>query len=293
LRLHIVFMRVLIVGCGYVGIPLGAVLARSGHEIYGLRRSAPKADELKNAGINPLIADITKLEQLEALPGGYDWVVNCVSSSGGGASDYRAVYLEGMRYLLSWLSRSPPQKLIYTSSTGVYGQNDGSVVTEASPTEPEAETSRVLLETEKLLLQSPKVPGIVLRLAGIYGPNRGYWFKQFLAGEATISGEGGRVLNMVHRDDVVGALIAAMERGEPGRIYNVVDDEPVTQPECFQWLAERTGKPIPPLSNESAAHRKRGASNKRVSNARLKRELNYCFQYPTFREGFVAITEGR
>ncbi len=198
-----------------------------------------------------------------------------------------------MRNLLSWLSRSPPKKLIYTSSTSVYGQNDGSVVNEQSPAEPEAETSRVLIETEKLLLQSPKVPGVVLRLAGIYGPNRGYWFKQFLAGEAMISDKGERVFNMVHRDDIVGAIIAALDRGEPGRIYNVVDDEPVTQLDCFQWLAQRTGKPFPPLSNEPSSHRKRGASNKRVSNERLKRELKYRFQYPTFREGFVAISERR
>ena len=286
-------MRVLIVGCGYVGIPLGAALVQAGHEVHGLRRSTTRTDELSNAGIHPLIADITNLKQLETLPCAYEWVVNCVSSSGGGAADYQAVYLEGMRNLLSWLSRSPPKKLIYTSSTSVYGQNDGSIVNEASPTEPEAETSRVLIETEKLLLKSPKVPGIVLRLAGIYGPNRGYWFKQFLAGEATISGKGERVLNMVHRDDIVGAIIAALDRGEPGQIYNVADDEPVTQLECFQWLAERTGKALPPPNKEPLSHRKRGASNKQVSNARLKRELNYRFQYPTFREGFVALTEGQ
>jgi nucleoside-diphosphate-sugar epimerase len=286
-------MRVLIVGCGYVGIPLGAALAQAGHEVHGLRRSATYSDELRNADIQLVIADITKLKQLETLPCAYDWVVNCVSSSGGGAADYRVVYLEGMRNLLSWLSHSPPKRLIYTSSTSVYGQNDGSLVTEASRTEPEAETSRVLIETEKLLLQSTSVPGIVLRLAGIYGPSRGYWFKQFLAGEAAITGEGKRIFNMAHRDDIVGAIIVALDRGEPGQIYNVVDAEPVTQLTCFQWLAERTGRPLPPFRNEPIPDRKRGASNKRVSNARLKKELNYSFQYPTFREGFVAITEER
>ena len=123
-------MRVLIVGCGYVGRPLGAELARQGHAVFGLRRNVRAADELKSAGIQPLPADITKPEELKKLPGDFDWVVNCVAAGGGGAENYRQIYLEGNRNLIAWLAGSPPQKFIYTSSTSVYGQNDGSVVTE-------------------------------------------------------------------------------------------------------------------------------------------------------------------
>ena len=141
-------MRVLIVGCGYVGLPLGAELARQGHEVFGLRRSA--AGELKAAGIHPLIADITKPETLAKFPRNFDWVVNCVASGGGSADDYRQIYLEGNRNLVSWLADSPPKKFIYTSSTSVYGQNDGSLVTEKSPAEPAADTAKVLVETEKI-----------------------------------------------------------------------------------------------------------------------------------------------
>jgi nucleoside-diphosphate-sugar epimerase len=286
-------MRALILGCGYVGMALGSELIKAGHEVYGLRRNQMHAEDLERTGIHPLVADITRPKELEGLPQNYDWVINCISSSGGGVSDYRAVYLEGMRRLLSWLSDSPPARLVYTSSTSVYGQNDGSLVTEKSPTEPEAETSRILLETEMLLLSSTEVSGIVLRLAGIYGPDRGYWFKQFLSGEATINGNGERILNMVHRDDIAGAIVAALQQAKPGQIYNVVDDEPVTQLECFRWLAQRLGKPLPPFSNETGTPRKRGASNKRVSNERLKESLGYRFKYPTFREGFEAVIEGR
>jgi nucleoside-diphosphate-sugar epimerase len=285
-------MRVLIVGCGYVGLPLGAELVRQGHEVFGLRRSARAEADLTAAGIGPLAADITLPEQLGRLPADYDWVVNCVSASGGGVQEYREVYLRGARNLVAWLAAAPPRKFVYTSSTSVYGQNDGSLVTETSPTEPAVETGKVLVETEKVLLdaaQQRNFPAVILRLAGIYGPDRGYWFKQYLKGEARIEGAGGRILNMIHRDDAVGAIISALEHGRPRGIYNVVDDEPVTQLAFFQWLSGRLGKDLPPSVPEDAeAVRKRGVTNKRVFNRRLKLELGYEFKYPTFRQGYTA-----
>src|SRR5690349_3850496 len=182
-------MRALIVGCGYVGLPLGVELIRQGHEVWGLRRSA--AEELKSAGITPLMADLTVPETIAALPRDFDWVVNCAASGGGGAEDYRRLYLQGTRNLIEWLGATPPKKFVYTSSTSVYGQNDGSLVKESSPTEPQANTAQVLVETERLLLEAARTkqfPSVILRVAGIYGPSRGHWFKQFLKDEAQIEG---------------------------------------------------------------------------------------------------------
>jgi nucleoside-diphosphate-sugar epimerase len=283
-------MRVLIIGCGYVGMALGTDLVRLGHQVIGLRRTDAADGELKALGIVPLKADITKSEDFARLPTDSDWVVTCVSSSRGNVEDYRAVYLGGMRNLVQRLSANPPKKFVYTSSTSVYGQTDGSFVNESSPTEPLAETARILVETEKLLSQAAaqNFPAIILRVAGIYGPGRGYWFNQFLRGEATIEGRGERFLNMVHRDDVVGAIMTALEKGQPGSIYNVVDDEPVKQLELFQWLSETLGKEMPPFSKIEPGERKRGWTNKRISNQKLKTELAHQFRYPTFREGFVA-----
>src|SRR5271165_4048341 len=119
-------MRVLIVGCGYVGLPLGVELVRQGHEVFGVRRAASGAGELTAAGIRPLAADVAKPADLAALPGPFDWVVNCVASTrGGGVEDYREVYLKGTRNLIEWLSAAPPRKFVYASSTSVYGQTDG------------------------------------------------------------------------------------------------------------------------------------------------------------------------
>jgi nucleoside-diphosphate-sugar epimerase len=194
--------------------------------------------------------------------------------------------------LIEWLAPSPPKKFIYTSSTSVYAQNDGSPVKESSPTEPTAETSKILVATEKVLLDAAaqkKFPAVILRVAGIYGPDRGHWFKQFLKDTAHIEGDGARFLNMIHRDDLIGCIIAALKNGRAGEIYNAADDEPVSQLHFFQWLAQAVDKPLPPSAPEnSGENRRRGATNKRVSNRKLKMELGHQFKYPNFRIGYSA-----
>jgi nucleoside-diphosphate-sugar epimerase len=284
-------MRVLIVGCGYIGIPLGAELVRREYEVYGLRRTASADKQLRSFGISPLVGDITQPNALAALPASFDWVINCAASSGGGPNEYRAVYLRGTQNLLNWLSDTPPTKYIYTSSTSVYGQTDGSLVNEQSATEPAVETGKILVQTEQLLMQAfleKNFPAVIVRLAGIYGPGRGYWLERFLDPLATIEGTGNGWMNMIHQADAVGTIIAALTNGRPGEIYNGVDDEPVRRLDFFRWLAGALGRGVPPISNEAAdQHRKRGLSDKRVSNHKLQTELNYRFKFPTFRDGYA------
>jgi len=285
------YMHVLIVGCGYAGVPLGAELVRLGHEVFGLRRNPAAGGELTAAGIQPLIGDVTQPDSLAKLPRDFDWVVNCVAA-GGDSDSYRQIYLQGTRNLIDWLAPHPPKKFVYTSSTSVYAQYDGSPVKESSPAEPLAETSKILADTEKVLLDAvaqEKFPAVILRVAGIYGPERGHWFKQFLKDAAHIEGDGARFLNMIHRDDLVGCIIAALKSGRAGEIYNASDDEPVSQLHFFQWLAQAVDKPMPPVGPENLDDtRKRGVTNKRVSNRKLKMELGYRFKYPTFRQGYSA-----
>jgi nucleoside-diphosphate-sugar epimerase len=285
-------MRVLIIGCGYVGLALGSELARQSHEVFGLRRGDAGAAELQAAGIAPLTGDITRPETLASLPNNFDWVVNCVSSSHGEAEEYRRVYLEGSRNLVAWLAGAPPKKFVYTSSTSVYAQDDGSLVKESAPTEPATETGKILVETEKLLLAAvaeKKFPAVILRVAGIYGPDRGHWFKQFLRGEASMEGDGSRTLNMIHRDDVAGCIISALRSGRAGEVYNACDDEPVSQANFFRWLAESLDKPMPPsVPYDTLEARKRGVTNKKISNRKLKMELGCQLKYPTYRQGYTA-----
>ncbi|MBM3877127.1 MAG: SDR family oxidoreductase [Verrucomicrobia bacterium] len=283
-------MRVLIVGCGYVGFPLGAELARLGHEVFGLRRSAEGAAGLAAAGVTPLTGDITNPAALARLPGPFDWVVDAVSSSRGDAEAYRRVFLDGTRHLLDALADAPPRKFVFTSSTSVYAQSDGSTVDESAATEPTSETGRVLVQAEQMVMQAWRVrkfPAVVLRLAGIYGPGRGHLFKQFLSGEARIEGDGARFINMVHVEDAAGAVMTALERAQPGGVYNVADDAPVSERAFFEWIAGELGRAMPPAAAEAGrVPRKRAVTHKRVSNAKLK-SAGWRLKFPTFREGYA------
>jgi nucleoside-diphosphate-sugar epimerase len=265
---------------------LGAEAVRQGHQVWGLRRTGAAA--MSAAGITPLLADITKPLELAALPGPFDWVVNAVSSGRGGVEDYRQVYLEGARNLVAWLAPPGLKKFVEVGSTSVYGQTDGAQVKESSPTEPVNET----VETERVLLEAFKqgrFPAVILRVAGIYGPGRGHLFQQYLKNEARIDGKGERLINMIHLDDLVGIILAALKSGRPGEIYNAVDDEPVTQLHFFRWLSETLGKWLPPFAAEEAdAGSKRGLTQKKVLNRKLKMELGYQFKHPTFRQGYTA-----
>jgi nucleoside-diphosphate-sugar epimerase len=285
-------MRVLIIGCGYVGMPLGIELVRLGHEVCGVTRSAQNHESLKAQSIQPIAADISQRADLDKIPPPFDWVVNTVSSNRGGVEEYKQTYLQGTRNLIDWLAPSPPKKFVYTSSTSVYGQTDGSLVKESSLTEPNSETAQVLAATEKLLLDAArekKFPAVILRAAGIYGPERGHLFLQYLKDEARIPGKGDRLLNMIHRADLVNCIIAALKNGHAGEVYNAVDDEPVPQIHFFRWLSETLGKNMPPFGDESApAGRKRAVTHKKVMNRKLKMELGYQFKYPTFRQGYTA-----
>ena len=191
---------------------------------------------------------------------------------------YRQVYLDGARNLLETF---PGSKLLFTSSTSVYAQRDGSWVTEESETKPTRETSQILLETERSVLANG---GIIARLAGIYGPGRSALLTKFVEGTAIIDAENDRFVNQVHRDDIAAALFLLLSRkAEGAQIYNVVDDQPILQSECYRWLAQRLNRPLPSIGR-STQERKRGDSNKRVSNANL-RALGWTPRYPKFADG--------
>ncbi|MGZ8900595.1 MAG: NAD-dependent epimerase/dehydratase family protein, partial [Limisphaerales bacterium] len=148
---------------------------------------------------------------------------------------------------------------------------------------------QILIETERELLhahQAAAFPAIILRASGIYGPERGHLFKQFLRGEATMREDGSSWINMIHVDDLAAAIAHLIDHGAPGEIYNATDNEPVTQLAFFHWLSTALKRPMPPAAPPDPA-RKRGLTNKRVSNAKLK-STGFAFKYPSFREGYSA-----
>jgi nucleoside-diphosphate-sugar epimerase len=204
-------------------------------------------------------------------------VIHCASSRGGDAEAYREIYLNGARHLLETF---PQARILFTSSTSVYAQRDGPWVTEESETKPLRDTGRILLEVEKLVLEKG---GIIARLAGIYGPRRSALLSKFLSGTASIDPNNDRFVNQAHRDDIASALFLLLNRSQTSaQIYNVVDDQPLLQSECYHWFAQKLNRPLPP-TKKSEQSRKRGDTNKRVSNAKLH-QLGWTPDYPTFRD---------
>ncbi len=273
--------RLLIAGCGYVGRAAAGLFQKAGWEVEGWTHSAESAALLAGQPYSVHAVDITERNAVESAAQQFDAVIHCASSGGGGPESYRKVYLEGARHLLEELS---PDRFLYTSSTSVYAQSDGEWVDEKSAATPSHETGRILRETEDLVRQKG---GAVLRLAGIYGPGRSALLRKFLAGEARLDGEGGRFLNHAHRDDIASALWHLATLPEPAwmnaGIVNVADDEPLTQREAYEWLSAKLDRPMPPAATQPA-QRKRGSSNKRVSNRKL-REVGWKPEYPNLPSG--------
>ena len=269
--------RILIAGCGYVGQATADLFHAAGWPVEGWTHSAESAARLSAKPYPVYAVDIASKAQVGARAGMFDAIIHCASSGGGDADAYCQIYLNGARNLLD---RFVGTKLLFTSSTSVYAQRDGSWVTEESETKPPRETGRILLQTENFVLAHD---GIVARLAGIYGPKRSALLTKFLLGRAIIDPENDRFFNQIHRDDITAALFLLLDRLSPAReIYNVVDDQPILQSECYRWLAKTLNRPIPPLG-KSTSTSKRGASNKRVSNAKL-RCLGWTPRYPSFAE---------
>ncbi len=277
-----------------MGTALGELLARDRHEVFGLRR---RPDGLP-AAIRPLAADLSRPETLRALPPGIDLVFYTAAASAGDDDAYRAAYVDGLRHVLEALSARPPRRVLFTSSTGVYAQQDGEWVDEDSPTEPDQFSGKRLLEGEALLAAS-EIESVVLRLGGIYGPGRTRLIESVRSGRATVRRDPPVFTNRIHRDDCAGALAHLAFLSAPAACYLGVDSEPAEQAEMLTWLAKRLGVEAPRelAPDEVAApalpgaSARRGGSNKRCRNDRLLAS-GYRFRFPSYREGYDAVLRG-
>ena len=285
-------MDVAILGCGYVGLELGRRLTAAGHRAIGVRRSDAGIEAIEAAGFEAVRADVTESDGLAAIPDA-DAVVFAASSGGRDAAAAREVYVEGLRRAIDHFGdrEAPPDRFVYTSSTGVYGDHDGDWVDEETPIEPTTDKTEVLAEAERIARERTAdrgIDGTVARLAGIYGPGRTR-LGRYVEGPVT---EG--YLNMIHRDDAAGAIRFLLEEDlARGEVVLVVDDEPVSKWELADWLADQCGVASPPKRTKaerleeglSERAKRRIRTSKRCSNEKL-RELGYEFEFPTYREGY-------
>ena len=270
--------RLLIAGCGYLGQAVADLFVADGWEVEGWTLSPESAEQLSTKPYSVCSVDISKEDEVRARAGNFDAIVHCASTRGGDADAYQRVYLDGAGNFLRWFRDS---RILFTSSTSVYAQTNGEWVTEESSAEPKHETGNILRAAEDLVLAQNAV---VIRLGGIYGPGRSALLRKFLNGDAMLDPDNDRFLNHIHRDDAARAIqLLLKEPGLSGEIHNVVDNQPILQSECYRWLAANLKRPLPPVGR-STSKRKRGYSNKRVSNAKL-RGRGWRPLYPNFATG--------
>lgn len=291
-------MRVGILGCGYVGLELCRQLTTRGHDVWGVRRSPSGVDAVERAGGKAVQADLTDQASLDRIPD-VDALVFAASSGGRGAEAAREIYVEAFGTVIDEFGSrdNSPDRLIYMSSTGVYGDHDGGWVDEQTPLDPTTAKTAVLAEAEGVAREEAAAYGIdgtVARYAGLYGPDR-YRLDRYLDGPVT---EG--YLNMIHRDDAAGAvrylLAEDLARDD---VVLVVDGEPVEKWAFADWLTDECGVERPPKQTKaerlddgdlSEAAQRRIRTSKRCSTDRL-RELGYECAFPTFREGYEAAID--
>ncbi|WP_434344893.1 GNAT family N-acetyltransferase [Myxococcus virescens] len=254
-----------LLGSGYTLTRLAVAEARAGRDVLAATRDAARRAELERAG-----ARVTDLEDALTRTAGAHVVVSVPPDAG---LDTR---------IASALAGQGPARLVYLSSTGVYGRARGHV-DEDTPVELSTPSSRERIEAESRYLP---LGAMVMRIAGIYGPGRGI-HTRLLSGSLRLPEGGGGRISRIYVDDLVESIRVVLTRGEPGALYCVADDRSAPTEEPVAWLSQRLGVPMPPrIPLEQLNETVRG--DRDISNARLK-SLGWAPRYPDFISGYTAL----
>jgi nucleoside-diphosphate-sugar epimerase len=271
--------RILIAGAGDVGLTLGAVLSAADIDVTTLNRSGRTVDDVKS-----ITADLTDVNALRAALGmiePFDVVVFTTAPDDRNELAYKAAYVDAPHTLLTALAHHPTRAVL-TSTTGVYGDDDGRWITASSPAVPARPTATIVLEGERAL--AGQVPTVSIRASGIYGPGRTSLINRVRRGGVVTSpASAPHWTNRIHRDDLVAALAIAAIHPSPPAVAIAVDDEPVPMATVALWLAAELGVtlPVDPAPDKQA-------TGKRCRNSELK-DLGWEPAYPTFREGYRSL----
>jgi nucleoside-diphosphate-sugar epimerase len=280
-------MTILLAGCGDLGTEAGLRFHALGHRVVGWRRSPAKLPP----AIEGAAADLGA-PNLPRVPEDTTAVVIAVAADSPSEEAYRAAYLDGVRHVLDAMERDgvEPERVLFVSSTAVYGDASGGWVDESTPPAPGGFSGRVLVEAEQLLqarFNGTATTATSLRLGGIYGPGRTRLIDQVRGGSAVIP-EDVRYTNRIHRDDAAAAIVhLATMPAQPAGIYVGVDNHPADLGTVLRFLAAEMGLPEPPVGDAGPAR----GGNKRCRNERL-RSTGFDFTFPSFREGYRDILAG-
>jgi nucleoside-diphosphate-sugar epimerase len=286
--------RLVVFGAGYVGQALARQASQAGARVIALTRNPEKVQALRAQGIEAVEADLATASWHPQIEGAADFGVNCVSSGGGGTAAYRRSYYDGMRSIAEWAAaRGGFGTFVYTSSTSVYPQDDGALVTEDDAAEPTGEGPQILRETEQLLAQSPAIAKrwFIFRLAGIYGPGRHQLLDQLRSGATELPGRADHRLNLIHRDDVCAAILAALSApfSLGNEVFNLADNAPTPKGEVISWLAQRLGIATPIFTGTATPGRRAVVPDRLVANAKVQALLGWRPRFASFRDGYETL----
>ncbi|WP_109124599.1 SDR family oxidoreductase [Dyella sp. C11] len=273
--------RVLIAGAGDVGLRVAQLLRQRGDEVWALRR---RAADYGGDGVHGIQGDLTQPETLRALPEGITHVVYLPTPDARDEGLYRAVFVDGLRHLLDALGPSTLQRLVFVSSSAVYGEHGDAWVDEETPVAPPGFNGRVLLEAEALARAG--APSIVLRLAGLYGPGRLQLIERLRRGEVRVPRHETHWANRIHVDDAAAAIVHLLFLAGPSPLYLGVDSTPLPLDVLYDALARQLGVALPGEGPAPA-----GVGSKRLSNVRL-RASGFTPRWPDARAGYAALLDG-
>lgn len=283
--------KILIIGCGDTGRRVARLAITGGAEVRGLVRSAESADKLAAAGICPVIGNLDNPETLLGLPAAKATVYFFAPPPGGGNTDPRA-----RNFCAAVPHGMEPAKVIYLSTSGVYGDSGGETVTEETPPDPQTARGKRRLDAETAFTEwgrSRQVPIVILRVTGIYGPGR-YPVSQLQAGQPVLNEAEGALTNRIHIEDLARICLAAGERGVDGGIFNVSDGHPTTMTHYFNAVADFLGYPRPPQVSMAEAVQVMSplmlsymTESRRMDNSKMLRNLDIKLLYPDLAAGLA------
>ena len=281
--------RLLVVGFGDIAQRMVPLLAGR-WRVYALARDPRRFPLLRALGVTPVRGDLDRPETLAPLAGLAHDIAHLAPPPERGARDTRTAHL------IAALAKggSLPQHFVYISTSGVYGDCGGALVAETRPLRPQTERAQRRADAERQLRVWGRRSGVrvsILRVPGIYAADR-LPLARLTRGTPALNADEDVYVNHVHADDLARIVVAALQRGAPGRMYNAADDAPIRMGDYFDLVAERFGLPRPPRVSRAAADRLIApnlrsfmSESRRLVNRRLKQELRVRLRFPTVREG--------
>ena len=278
----------IIFGCGYVGMELARSCLAMGWQVTAFTRNPHKAADAEKLGARAVLAGLQSADWWGELSSQYDHAVNCVGAAAPSIEGYQASYLEGMHSIEGWLKETNQslQNLIFTSSSSVYPQTDGSLVDEESTNVGVSARGQILLDAEQVCLQVPQAYArrrTVVRFSGLYGPGRHLLVDKIRRGEP-MTGSPDRVLNLTHRDDAASAVLAILQSPSSfeGGIFNASDGQHASRGEIVDWVASRVGVPKPAfidVDEDKGSHR-------RVDSSKIGQVFGWVPRFADFQSGY-------